>query len=308
MRKLYNSVLLFIVLALLVSCNGKSIEKSILGNWYLIKTVIIDWENDRENVDIWAQYPEFGEYYNANFWSFNDTTIIRYYNKPAIGSFVDFIDEYIILDGVINYTGNDGVDNPEYIIEIDKDKLVLTETEYDIEGNAVEVYEIHFGRYDGDMVPENWLNGPVDDIYEPDDQTFTELEANEIQQHSITENDVDNFKFNAIEGHEYFIKVRSKIDLQLTLSSGQNDILVDDDNDQGLDIIDPLAECVILWTATATDQFNLEVMSPAGRINYYEISLVDITLEQTTLAKIEENYMGKYKYSGKNTNSFNMNK
>ncbi len=75
--------------------------------------------------------------------------------------------------------------------------------------------------YNGKFPPDEWY-GPAEDVMEPDDTRLTAKPitvGSTTQWRYLTENDLDWFSFQAVEGIEYDISTSGNLDLQIDLYS-----------------------------------------------------------------------------------------
>lgn len=251
---------------------------------------------------------DIDNYFSTQLLQITEDSLTNYMNTPGDGSYESYSEACTVSEDSIIFetiTYQQFIDND--------DRLVLTRSTYDTTGALILEIQMFYTEYNGNIPPANWLSPLQDDMYEPDNITYTSIEAGKIQKHTLTENDSDYYSFPAIENHTYLIQVNANTDNRLYLkNAGGTTIEHDDDNDNNIEGLEGNVESVIRWTATSTEEFYLLVIPFIPTcIGYYEIKIIDegLSLDKsadlgsrdgdnyTDKKSIKINYLEKYTHS-----------
>ena len=261
-----NKTMIFAVLILcilLISCFDFQFGTSLEGNWTLIGYVDeISTEDTSYTIDSFYN-PEVDQYSWAMILSIRDNRIISYNDLSGVEYDIDTMyavsfdeDSLYLFD--IEY--EDSIAIPYYFNE---DRHLVWVTNPDINYRS----EMHLKKYTGQIPPDSWTTELSDDEYEPDNSMdhATLLRMNDVQSHTLTENDMDYYHIQARAGKSYLIRGLGYFEMQIYLYDSDGDsIAYDNNNDLQIQGLGDETESALLWTCESTGDYYPVI--GAGRI------------------------------------------
>ena len=258
-----KKMIVFVVLIfciVLMSCVDLQFGKSIKGTWTVKGYVDNYWNEDTSVTEEYFYNPEVDQYFSATMVRITDNEMIIYYNDDSSEYEIDtmytvsYSDDSLILRDV-NY--------PEdtmaiaYYFNKDNDLIFVLEL-YDDYKN-----EMYWEKYNGSFPPESWLSEIEVDGYEPDGDidNASEIRLNNVQDHTLTQNDSDFYCLQAREGSSYLIRGLGYFNFEMYLYDHNGDPLAYDfRNVKHIDGLSEETQSVILWTCEADGEYYPMVM------------------------------------------------
>lgn len=254
-------ILSLVIIVILGGCSKttEAVINSIIGNWFMAKTVEISNENGEVEIDEEIYDPAYDNYYSAGIISITEDNLISYGNEPGEEYETEYYTYEVDGDNFVMFWEGEEVNS---MLQYFEDNMLVFEWEYE-EDDVDYIEKYYFSPYNGDIPPEIWVTELQNDNYEPDDsyQDATLIDVGGTgQNHIITANDEDWFEFQATEGNTYLIVITGNMDNVLTLydTDGISDIAQDDDNDEDIDVGYDV-ESVIVWDCDISGDYYFRI-------------------------------------------------
>ncbi|MFA6618261.1 MAG: hypothetical protein WCT23_04245 [Candidatus Neomarinimicrobiota bacterium] len=277
MKKILKISMMAVLTLLMVGCFAPT-EDDLYGHWEL-KEMSTTWSLLGRLVSDTKTYDnDFDDHFSAAIYQFTENTLLIYENDPEKYTYKHDATPLNVGEDSLNFIFDLDIPfivNPEFSFDYifnGKKELTLLAAQYREDGGMVYKIEMIFKRYKGDIPPLSWTAALEDDIYEPDETSFTLLELNKVQDHTLTDDDEDFFSFTPEANKTYIFQVNSNLDVELQLEDAdENEIANDDNSDQNIEGLKGPVASVIRWTALSSDEVYLVVQS--DELGHYSIEV-----------------------------------
>lgn len=267
MKKILKISIMAVLTLLLVSCFAPT-EDDLYGHWELTE-MNTTWNFFGSLVSETESYDnDFDDYFSAEIYHFKENVLLIYENNPKKYTYEMSETPLSVGEDSLNFKFDldiPFIENPEFSFDYifnGKKELTLLTAQYKEDGGLIHKIEMTFKRYKGDIPPSSWTEILEDDIYEPDEINFTLLKLNKAQEHTLTDDDVDFFRFTPKENKTYIFQVNSNLDTELLLKdANENEIAYDNHNNENIEGLKGPVASAIRWTAASNEEVYLVVES-----------------------------------------------
>jgi hypothetical protein len=266
------------LIVLLVGCFTPGSE-SVIGTWIMVETKESLSTALITDADSMEYDPTLDNYYSGIIYKITEDKFYIYENRRDLGFEGDVSDIRMTNDSLYTYN-NLHTDSSGWSFHFDGGKKLILQT-YDVDGLNSILLEYTLEKYTGDFPPESWTMVLEDDDYEPDNDAIhsSNILKDQTQFHTITADDQDYYKFDAVAGESYIIKVLAYMDADLTLydADGVTRIAYDKKNDLDILGLDDKVKSVLVWTCNSSEMYYLKV-SGDSKEGHYQINLADVDI------------------------------
>lgn len=253
----------FVLCIMLMSCFDFNFGTSLEGNWTLIGYIDEIFTEDTSYTSGSFYDPEVDQYYWAMILNIGDNRIISYNDLSGAEYDIDTMYTVSYDDDSLYLCDIYSEDSIAISYYFNEDHHLVWVTNPDVNYRS----EMHLEKYTGQIPPDSWLTDLSDDQYEPDNDMdhATLLPMNDVQSHTLTENDTDYYHIQARAGRSYLIRGLSYFEMQLYLYDSAGDsIAYDNNNDLRILDLGDATESALLWTCDVTGDYYPMIVS--GRI------------------------------------------